>query len=95
MEKPKNNTNSTHAFESEIFEAFRSNEKKIQNAKNILKDNGYYCDNLWHVDDITQNYPKYNSKDALEVLDDVMTSEYITETIYGYIDKTMYKKFKK
>ena len=34
MEKPKNNTNSTHAFESEIFEAFRSNEKKIQNAKN-------------------------------------------------------------
>ena len=95
MEKPKNITNSTHAFENEIFEAFRSNEKKIEKAKNILKNNGYYCDNLWHVDDITQNYPKYNSKDALEVLDDVMTSDYITETIYGYIDKTMYKKFKK
>ena len=91
MEKPKNITNSTHAFENEIFEAFRSNEKKIEKAKNILKDNGYYCDNLWHVDDVKQTYPKYNSKDALEVLDDVMTSDYITETIYSFIDKKIMK----
>lgn len=91
MEKPKNITNSTHAFENEIFEAFRSNEKKIEKAKNILKDNGYYCDNLWHVDDVKQTYPTYSNEDALEVLDDVMTSDYITETIYSFIDKKIMK----
>ena len=37
MEKPKNNTNSTHAFESEIFEAFRSNEKKNTKRKKHFK----------------------------------------------------------
>jgi hypothetical protein len=30
-----------HAFESEIFEAFRTNEKKIVKAANLLKENGY------------------------------------------------------
>jgi|TARA_R110000803_G_C11921275_1_gene314357 hypothetical protein len=80
-----------HAFESEIFEAFRSNEKKMDKAKDTLKDNGYYCDNLWHVDDVKQNYPKCSTKEALEVLDDVMTSDYIQETIYSFIDKKLNK----
>tara|TARA_R110000796_G_scaffold122787_1_gene237124 strand:+ start:422 stop:571 length:150 start_codon:yes stop_codon:yes gene_type:complete len=30
-----------HAFENQIFEHFRTQEKRINAAKKLLKDNGY------------------------------------------------------
>ena len=30
-----------HAFENQIFEHFRTHQKHIDVAKNLLKDNGY------------------------------------------------------
>lgn len=30
-----------HAFENQIFHAFRENEKKIKKAKKLLKENKY------------------------------------------------------
>ncbi len=30
-----------HAFESQIFEHFRTHQKQLEAAKTLLKDNGY------------------------------------------------------
>ena len=29
---------------------------EIAKAKKLLKDNGFYTDNLWHVDDVKRDY---------------------------------------
>jgi hypothetical protein len=58
---------------------------EIDNAcKNHLKDNGYYTDNLWQVSDVT-NRLNCTDKEAYQILDKVMQSEYIVTTIHEAI----------
>ena len=57
----------------------------IEQAKKVLKENGYYVENLWHIDDVKQNYDLDND-DAYYVLDNVMTSEYIMNSVFEMID---------
>lgn len=53
---------------------------KIEQAKQILKDNGYFIENLWHINDVIDRHNC--SRDiALNVLTDIMQSDYIIETI--------------
>ena len=58
---------------------------KVIEAKQTLRNNGYYCENLWHVDDVKQNY-ECSDEDALEILDEVMTGEYIAEAVFTMVD---------
>ena len=58
---------------------------KVEEAKKILKENGYYIENLWHISDVQQNY-KLDDDDAYNVLDRVMQSEYIISSIFDMID---------
>jgi hypothetical protein len=53
-------------------------------AIDTLKSLGYYVDNLWHIDDVQQNY-KLDNDDAYEVLDTVMQSEYMISNIFEMI----------
>tara|TARA_B100000780_G_scaffold6388_1_gene4957 strand:- start:520 stop:768 length:249 start_codon:yes stop_codon:yes gene_type:complete len=66
---------------SEIYKE----KARITEAKQTLKNNGYFAQNLWHVDDVKQNY-ECSDEDALAILDDVMTGEYVTEAIFTMID---------
>lgn len=56
-----------------------------------LKRRGYFTDNLWHVQDIkdasTDVMPSitFHSEEAQEILNRVMTSPYIMETIWDSI----------
>lgn len=50
-----------------------------------LESMGYYARNLWHVNDVQQNH-NLNDEQALSVLDDVMTSEYVVSNIFELID---------
>lgn len=59
--------------------------KTIEEAREFLKQNGYYVDNLWHIDDIQQNYD-LDDDDSYKVLDRVMQSEYIISNIFEMID---------
>jgi hypothetical protein len=64
--------------------------KKIEEAKKVLKENGYYVDNLWSVDDVMVNseicsHP-LDEKEAYKILNNVMQSEYIVSTIFEMID---------
>ena len=51
-----------------------------------LASRGFYTNNLWHIDDIKQNYECYD-EDAQEILDKVMCSERITMEIFTFIDE--------
>lgn len=58
---------------------------KVEVARKFLKDQGYYVDNLWHINDVQQNHD-LNDDDAYKVLDKVMQSEYTVSNIFEMID---------
>ncbi len=58
---------------------------KIEEAKKVLKDAGYYVDNLWHIDDVKQNY-KVSDDEAYEILGTALTSDFITERTFEMIN---------
>lgn len=51
-----------------------------------LEKMGYYVRNLWSVEDVQNNY-NLSDEDALELIDEVMTSEYVVSTIFELIDE--------
>ena len=53
---------------------------EINNAKETLRKAGYYVDNLWHKEDVQSNY-ECTDKEAMSVLESVLTDEYIMEMI--------------
>lgn len=58
---------------------------KVEVARKFLKDQGYYVNNLWHINDVQQNHD-LNDDDAYEVLDRVMQAEYTVSNIFEMID---------
>lgn len=62
----------------------QSREIAIANAKLVLKQAGYYVDNLWHVDDVKDRFD-CNDDTAQNVLHDALTSEWTLEKIFEQI----------
>ena len=58
---------------------------KIDTAKKYLESEGYFTANLWHTDDVCQNY-KVNQDQALDIIEDAMTSEITISGIFEAID---------
>ena len=58
---------------------------KIDTAKKYLESQGYFTANLWHTDDVCQNY-KVNQDQALDIIEDAMTSEITISGIFEAID---------
>jgi len=67
------------------------NKLTIESAKQFLKDQGYYVDNLWHIDDVKQNY-NVSDEEAYDILDKSLESSFIMEDIFDRIDYTISKK---
>jgi hypothetical protein len=57
---------------------------KIEEAKAILKQAGFFTDNLWHVDDVKSRF-ECEDDDAQEVLDRALTHDLIMERIWEAI----------
>lgn len=53
----------------------------MENTRKILKDKGYYVDNLWTTLDVTDRFKDCSDKLAYQILDEVMQSEYIITII--------------
>lgn len=53
---------------------------EILNAQKILKENGYYVDNLWHIIDVQSKF-KCDKDDAFKILDEAIHGEWIVEQI--------------
>lgn len=54
----------------------------IEQAKKVLRDNGYYVDNLWHIDDVKSLQEDITEQKAQEVLDLALTNEATMEQIW-------------
>ena len=57
----------------------------IDKAKNILRNSGYYVDNLWHIRDVTDGFKCEDEDEAYSVLDEVMESEQTAINIFEQI----------
>lgn len=60
-------------------------QAEIEQAKAILKQHGYFVDNLWTVNDVTDRY-ECNVEEAYRVLDIALTSKYMIEHIWLAVD---------
>ena len=60
-------------------------EVSTQDLRNELELRGYQTDNLWHVDDVMQNY-ECETEDAMEVLKDSLNNGWVVEQVFGVID---------
>lgn len=58
---------------------------KIKEAKQVLKEAGYFTDNLWHIQDVQINH-KVNDEEAYEILGLALTSDYITQEVFSMIN---------
>jgi hypothetical protein len=63
-----------------------SSRERIKDAKYILKVNGYYTDNLWHINDVLQNHPNLTRNKAYKIIDDAMQSEWLVQEIFELIE---------
>lgn len=61
-----------------------SREIAIANAKLVLKQAGYFVDNLWHIDDVQDRFECDNDT-AQDILNDALTNEYIVQEIFSSI----------
>jgi hypothetical protein len=58
----------------------------IEQAKQVLRDNGYFVDNLWNVSDVKQMF-ECTDEEAQEVLLASMTNDQTMEQIWYSIDE--------
>lgn len=63
----------------------------IEQARQILKDAGYFTDNLWHVSDVKDRCNCENDV-AQEILEEALTNEYTMEQIWMAIDEAINKR---
>lgn len=52
-------------------------QEQIEAAKKLLKDAGYFTDNLWHIDDVKSQF-KCSDDEAYQLLKSVLDCEYNT-----------------
>ena len=58
----------------------------VQEAKQVLKDAGYFVDNLWHINDIKDKYNCTNDEQAQSILYNSLTNESVMEYIWDSIN---------
>lgn len=59
--------------------------KDIAEARLFLKSKGYFMENLWTTDDVTQNY-NCTQEQAQQVLEMALTNDSVIEHIFQAID---------
>ena len=59
----------------------------IHNAKEVLREAGYFVDNLWNITDVQGRF-KCDDDTAQGILSDALTNEWITEQIHRTIEDT-------
>ena len=57
-----------------------------EKAKAVLREAGYFVDNLWHIDDIKLRYNCDDDEQAQGILDSALTNEATMEQIWFAMD---------
>jgi hypothetical protein len=63
--------------------------QEVENARKVLKENGYFVENLWSINDVKGRY-NCNDDQAQEVLDKALTNEATMEQIWFAIHDIAY-----
>jgi hypothetical protein len=58
---------------------------KIKEAKQVLKEAGYFTDNLWHIDDVLMNF-NVDEDTAQQILSRALQNSHITEQVFYTIN---------
>ena len=61
-------------------------EFSTEQLRNELAERGFQTANLWHIDDVLQNYDCCH-EDAMDVIRRALNNEYVMEVIFGVIDE--------
>ena len=62
------------------------NGMTVEKAKEVLRREGYFVDNLWHIDDIQYRYNCDDDAQAHELLNTALTNEATMEQLWFAID---------
>lgn len=57
----------------------------VQQAKQVLRDAGYFVDNLWTIQDVQDRF-ECNDETAQEILQSALTNEATMEQIWFAVD---------
>jgi hypothetical protein len=57
----------------------------IDEAKQILQNNGYFVANMWHISDVMEFY-QCDEDTAQDVLYKALTNEYVMQSVWDAID---------
>ena len=55
---------------------------EIEKAKEVLREAGYYVDNLWIIQDVRDENNELTDEQKMKALDMALTNEYTTEQIF-------------
>lgn len=55
---------------------------EVEKARQVLRDNGYFVDNLWHVDDVKERYNCTDDEQAQEILYNALTNDGTMEQLW-------------
>jgi hypothetical protein len=58
----------------------------VEQAKEVLRANGYFVDNLWHVDDVKLRYNCNDDEVAQDILDRALTNDATMEQVWFALD---------
>ena len=61
-------------------------EKEIEKAREVLREAGYYVDNLWHIDDVKGLFKNVTDGEAYDILDQAFQNEATYSQIWMAID---------
>ena len=59
---------------------------KIEEAKKLLKDNGYQTYNLWHIEDVLDEDGILEDAIKMEILEEALTNDWLTEQVFWVIN---------
>ena len=62
-------------------------EKEIEKAREVLREAGYYVDNLWHIDDVRTLFENVTDEQAQKILDKSFQNEATFDQIWFAIDQ--------
>ena len=64
----------------------------VENAKKVLRDHGYFVDNLWHIEDVQSLHKGASVEDAHRILNDALTNGATMEQIWYSITDALENK---
>jgi hypothetical protein len=69
---------------------------EIEKAKEVLREAGYFTDNLWHIDDVKLRFAVFDAEDAQSILETALTNDWVMEQIhYGISEAALDFGFEK